>query len=147
MSFGIAQASLAYPVMLSREGKTWLARLPDFDDSMTQGKSRAAALDMAADLLETVVSHRIAAGLPVPRPSATRGRPLVQLSTLSAAKLHLRDAFTAAGISQAALARRLGQTPQQVGRLFDLRHRSAMAQIDQAMRTLNRQIVVQVKAT
>ncbi|HEY8874085.1 MAG TPA: hypothetical protein VIM52_13725 [Stellaceae bacterium] len=48
-------------------------------------------------------------------------------------------------MTKAELGRRLGWHAPQVDRLFDLRHRSKIEQIDQALRILGKQLVVSVQ--
>lgn len=137
---------LAWPVDLTPAAEGgFLVVFPDWPGNFSEGDTRAEALAMAADLLETMVSAAVADNQPLPVPSPARRRPLVYLSPLSAAKVRLRDALQSAGLRQAGLARRLGQTPQQVGRLFDLRHKSDLAQLEAAFRALGKQLVVDVK--
>jgi antitoxin HicB len=70
------------------------------------------------------------------------GRPLVSVAPLVAAKAELYRAMRQAGITKSELARRIGISPQQAERLFDLRHASRLDQIESAMRALGRRLVV-----
>jgi antitoxin HicB len=136
--------TLAYPVELASDGDAVMATFPDFD-AVTYGAAREEALAHAADLLETVVSHRLAEGLDLPRPSPAKGRPVVNLPALSAAKALLNLELRAAGIAKAELARRLGWHMPQVMRVLDLRHKSSLEAIEAALRALGKTIVVGVK--
>jgi antitoxin HicB len=91
------------------------------------------------------VSHRLAEGLDLPRPSPAKGRPVVNLPALSAAKALLNLELRAAGIAKAELARRLGWHMPQVMRVLDLRHKSSLEAIEAALRALGKTIVVGVK--
>ena len=77
---------VAYPVELEPDDSSVKAEFPDFGTGVTYGKTREKALANAADLLETMISHRVAEGMDLPRPSPARGRPLVYLQPLAAAK-------------------------------------------------------------
>lgn len=137
---------MAWPLKITpaKEGG-YFASFPDWPANFTEGETRAEVMEMAADLLETMVSSAVARDEPIPAPSPAKRRPLIYLSPLSAAKVRLREALKAAGLRQADLARRLKQTPQQTGRLFDLRHKSDLAQLEAAFRALGKQIVIDVK--
>lgn len=134
--------TLAYPAAVARDGKSYMVTFPDFGTGATHGETREEALGFAADLLETIVSAYVANGRALPKPSPARGRPLVHLAPLEAAKALLYLEFRRAGISKAALARRLGWAMPQVMRVFDLRHRSGIEQIEAAMRALGKSLVV-----
>lgn len=70
--------------------------------------------------IETMVANYMAEGWDLPAPSAPAGRPLVRLAPLVAAKAEVYRAMRAAGVSKAELARRVGVSPQQAQRLFDI---------------------------
>ena len=78
---------LQYPTVLRRDDNdTWLVTFPDFDDAVTFGETPDEALDHAVDALETVIVSRMKHKLDVPTPSPARGRPLVAIPPLIAAK-------------------------------------------------------------
>jgi antitoxin HicB len=78
---------LAYPAHLGAEGDGgYVVTFPDFGVGVTQGDDREEALAQAADLLETMVANYMAEGWDLPEPSPVRGRPLVRLVPLAAAK-------------------------------------------------------------
>jgi antitoxin HicB len=138
---------LAYPVQLEVEGDGgYVVTFPDFGIGATQGESFDEALVQAADLLETMVANYMAEGWDLPAPSAVAGRPLVRLAPLVAAKAEVYRAMRAAGVSKAELARRVGVSPQQAQRLFDIRHASRLDQIDAALAALGRRLVVTTEA-
>ena len=118
----------------------------DFAIGVTQAENREEVLAQAADLLETMVANYMAEGWDLPAPSAPGGRPLVRLAPLVAAKAEVYRAMRAAGISKAELARRIGISPQQTQRLFDVRRASRLDQIDAALAALGRRLVVMTEA-
>lgn len=139
--------SLAWPVTLDpAEEGGFNVNFPDFPEGFTQGDSRDEALAQAADLLETMVANYMAEGWDLPAPSAAAGRPLVRLAPLVAAKAEVYRAMRAAGVSKAELARRVGVSPQQARRLFDIHHASRLDQIDAALAALGRRLVVTTEA-
>src|SRR5271167_35729 len=139
--------SLAYPAHLDpAEEGGFIVTFPDFRVGVTQGDDRQEALAQAADLLETMVANYMAEGWDLPAPSAAAGRPLVRLAPLVAAKAEIYRAMRAAGVSKAELARRVGVSPQQARRLFDIHHASRLDQIDAALAALGRRLVVTTEA-
>jgi antitoxin HicB len=134
---------LAYPAQLrAEENRGFVVTIPDLGEGAAQGYSLDEALVQAADLLETMVANYMAEGRDLPVPSAAAGRPLVRLAPLVAAKAEVYRAMRAAGVSKAELARRVGVSPQQAQRLFNIRHASRLDQIDAALAALGRRLVV-----
>lgn len=149
--------SLTYPVQLDPEedGRGVTISFPDlfvehrgihYAGGYSHAASREDELNVAADLLATVLCNLYAEGVPIPPPSPSKGRPIVSLDPLTAAKLELWRALYEADITQAELARRLGIAPQQVARLFNLDHASRIDQIEAALRALGRRLVVTSEA-
>ncbi|HJU18434.1 MAG TPA: hypothetical protein VJ770_18440 [Stellaceae bacterium] len=72
-------------------------------------------------------------------------RRSVHLPPLTKAKVELYRAVRAGDISKTELARRLGWHGLQVDRLLDLRHRSAIDQIERAPHVLGKRLVIDVE--
>ena len=98
----------------------------------------------AEDLLETALSFYTDDGLPVPKPTPAKGRPIVYPRPLVAAKLALHDAMLAAGMSNVELGHRLGLDDKAVRRVRDPLHRSHIGQIEAALRLLGKRLEVRV---
>ena len=140
-------AALAHPARLDPEPEGgFTVTFPDFGFGVTYGATREEALRQAADLLETIVANCLAEGWDVPSPSPARGRPLVPLEPLVAAKVELYRTMRAAGITKADLARRIGIAPQQVQRLFDTNHASRIDQLAAAFAALGRRLIITSEA-
>jgi len=140
-------AELAYPAQLEpQEDGGYVVTFPDFGIGVTQGDTREEALEQAADLLETMVANYMAEGWDLPAPSRAAGRPLVRLAPLVAAKAEVYRAMRAQGISKAELARRIGVSPQQAQRLFDIHHASRLDEIESALAALGRRLIVTTDA-
>jgi len=146
-------ASLAYPVQLDPDPEDggFTVSFPDlfieyggrhYGGGFSEGDTRDEALARAGDLLASLLETLLYDSAPVPPPSPAAGRPLVRVDPLTTAKLELVCALTTARMSKAALARRMGVSPQQVQRLFDLDHASRLDQIEAALRALGRRLVV-----
>jgi antitoxin HicB len=136
--------------LLGQCGSTRLKRavsyFPDFPEGWSEGDDREEALAQAADLLETMVANYMAEGWDLPEPSLARGRPLVRLAPLVAAKAEVFRAMRQAGMDKPELARRLGITAEAVDRLFSIHHHTGLDQIEAALAALGRKLVVSVES-
>lgn len=134
-----------YPVVVERDGRSYVAHFPDCPQAHTIGATKADALSHAADALETAFIALMSDRRDLPRPSPARGRSTVTLPPLSAAKIGLYRAMRAAGVTKAGLARQLRWHPPQIDRLLDLRHASRLELIDEALRALGKQLAVGIQ--
>ena len=122
-----------------------LAQFIDVPEAHTFGASEAeAGGDHALDCLIAGLGGYIKLGRAIPEPSPARGRPVVILPPLVAAKLALYQAMRAERITRTELARHLGVQENAVRRLLDLDHRSHLDQIDRALAALGRRLEVRV---
>ena len=119
-----------------------IVNFPDLPNGWSQGETRGEALAQAEDLLDEMILGRMAHNEDVPRPSSRKGRPVVALPALTAAKFEAYRAMRAAGLNKRQLAERLGWQPSQVTRLFDGRHAWRLDQIEAALNALGRRLVV-----
>jgi antitoxin HicB len=117
---------------------------PDVPEVITEGDTAAKARARAEDALVTALSFYTDDAKPLPTPSAARGRPVARVPPLVAAKLALRDAMLATGISNVELGRRLDLEEKAVRRLRDPLHRSHIGQIEAALRLLGKRLEVWV---
>jgi antitoxin HicB len=133
----------AYPVTLEHE-PDGSAVTASFDGlpGATWGGTEAEALARAQDLLVTALSFFTDDGQPTPDPPAAKGRPVVAVPGLVAAKLALHDAMLAAGISNVELGRRIGLDEKAVRRLRDPLYRSHIGGVETALRALGRRLEV-----
>ncbi|CAH2606281.1 putative Antitoxin HicB 2 (plasmid) [Rhodovastum atsumiense] len=132
----------AYPATLeSDDGSIAVSfdRLP----GSTWGATEGEALTRAEDLLVTALSTFVEAGKPIPAPPAAKGRPVVGVPSLVAAKLALHGAMLAAGISNVELGHQIGLDERAVRRLRDPLHRSHIGSVETALRALGRRLEVQ----
>jgi antitoxin HicB len=125
----------------------FIITIPDFGWGVSQGDTEEEALQMAIALLQTLVREHIRSGQALPRPTRPRGRRsrMIRLPALQAAKAELYRAFLESGNRKADLARRLGVPKTSVDRLFDLRHRSRLDQIEAAFKALGKDITIYVQ--
>lgn len=135
-----------YPIVLEPDDNdTLLVICPDLPEVTTFGATRDEALHSAADAIEEALAARMAHHEDIPAPSAARGRAVLTLPPLSVAKVELYRATRVAGMTKADLARRLGWHAPQVDRLFDLRHRSKIEQVEQALHAVGKRLVVSIQ--
>ena len=137
----------AYPYELAQQPEGgFTVTFPDVPEAITQGDTEGEAAAMAEDALVTALSFYTDEDERLPRPSAARGRPLAYVLLLAAAKLALHDAMLAAGVSNVALARKLGTDEKAVRRLRDPLHHSKIDQIDAAPRVLGKRMGIVIEA-
>lgn len=125
----------SYPIQLDPEPDASAVNLsfPDVPGALTFGDDETEALAMAEDCLVAALRGYMKLGKAVPTPSPARGRPVVALPSLAAAKLALYGAMREARVSNVELARRLGVTENVVRKLLDLDHRSHIGQVEAAL--------------
>jgi len=135
-----------YPIELKPDDNgTLLVTCPDLPEVTSFANTMADAEKRAADAIEEALAARIAHHDEIPPPSAASGRQVAMLPPLTVAKTELYRAACTAGVTKAELARRLSWHAPQVDRLFDLRHRSKIEQIEQALRAVGKRLVVGVQ--
>jgi antitoxin HicB len=138
---------MRYPLDLRPDQNgTIIAQAIDIPGALTLGNDEADAVEQAADALITLFAYLMAEGEPIPQPSSPqRDQPYAVLPPTVAAKLAIYEAMRHQGLSQAALAERLGCDPRQVRRLLDLDHASTLAQLERALAALGKRLVLEVK--
>jgi antitoxin HicB len=139
---------LQYPVVLQRDDNdTWLVTFPDFDDAVTFGEAPDEALAHAVDALETVIISRMKHNRAVPTPSPARGRPLVVIRPLIAAKALLYKELKEQKVWINELARRLGCEYPVAHRLLDVSRKTQVDQIARALQALGRRVIIGMEPT
>jgi antitoxin HicB len=146
ISVWIGECSVHYPLVIEPDdNETLLVTCPDLPELTTFGEDEANALQHAGDAIEEALAARMARHESIPRPSPLRGRRAAVLPPLTVAKVGLYQAMREAGIGKAELGGRLGCHGPQIDRLLDLRHRSKIEQIDQALRAVGKVLVLSVQ--
>lgn len=142
----------AYPCVVVRdeEEKRATGRLaynvtfPDVHGANTGGWSWEEALEMAQDCLGTALGMYVKAREDIPVPSSLGGgQIMVSVALIVAAKLALYTAMRELGISNVALASRLGLQENAVRRLIDPGHRSHISSVERALRAIGRSLVLE----
>ena len=120
-------------------------RFPDVPGARTWGDDETEALALAQDCLVTALYGCVRFGEPIPKPGPARGRPMIPVPPLVAAKLALYSALREQGVSEAELARRLGVGAKAVAALLDLKRRTYLGQLERALAELGVQLEVSVR--
>ena len=136
----------SYPVRLAPDDNdTVLATFPDVAEAVTFGDDDDDALMHAVDALLTALAHRIDEGREIPAPTRPgRGKPLVDLPPLAAAKVALYRTMREQGISKAALARRMDIQAPQIDRLLGLYRASRLEHVNRALAALGKRLAIEV---
>ena len=118
----------------------------DLPECLTGGEDEEEALFEAQDALEEAIAGRIddAESIPVPSP-ALPGEYPVTVPTNMAAKAAFALAFRRSGLSHGAVAQRLGTDEESVRRMLDPRHDTPASRLNEALRVLGSELVVEVR--
>lgn len=117
---------------------------PDIPEAITCGWSWEEAMEMAEDCLGASLSFYVDRREDIPKPSPVAdGQTLVPVPLIVAAKLTLYTAMRRQGITNVALAARLGVHENAVRRLVNPNHRSHISQVEKALRAVGRSLVVE----
>jgi antitoxin HicB len=121
----------------------WLVRFPGIPEALTEGETEEEARASAVDCVIAALEGYMKAGKPLPRRGAGHtGRDRAILPSLVTAKLAVYETMRARGWSKLKLAKQLGMPENSVRRLLDLRHRSHMWIIDEALAKMNAELSI-----
>jgi antitoxin HicB len=136
-----------YPAELDPEpdGSAVNLCFPDVPGARTWGDDQAEALALAEDCLVTALYGCVRYGEPIPRPSPAKGRPMIAVPPLVAAKLALYTAMREQGVDAPELARRIGISDKVVQSMLHLKRRTHIAHLERALAHLGVQLEVSVR--
>ena len=121
----------------------WLVRFPGVPEALTEGETRAEALENAQDCLVAALVGYMKLGRPLPRDGAGHaGAYRAVLPSLVTAKLAVYETMRLRGWSKTRLARELGVPENSVRRLLDPHHNSHMGIIDDALGKMQAQLAI-----
>lgn len=134
----------AYPVSLDRDetGRV-VASFPDVPEALCDGVSEAEALAEARHALRAALVGYVRERRGLPRPSSRCTGAVIALPPLVAAKLALYQAMLQQGVTNVALAERLGLTEGAIRRLVDPNHASRIEKIEAALEALGAAVVLE----
>ena len=145
----------AYPCNIVRDEEeeratgreAYTVTFPDVYGANTGGWSWEEALEMAKDCLGVALGMYVKARENIPAPSPlAEGQVLVSVAPIVAAKLALYAAMREQGVTNVALAGRLGLHENAVRRLLDPGHRSHITSVERALEAVGRSLVVEDRA-
>ena len=136
-----------YPAQLCQYSENEIVvSFRDVPHCYTSGEDIAEALLEAEDALEEAIAGHINRGDSIPVPSAPLpGEYPVPLPVDTAAKAALTLAFRASGLTRVELAKRLSVHDRVVRRMLDPRHGTSVNRINDALRVLGKQAVLEVQ--
>ncbi|MCA1778203.1 MAG: type II toxin-antitoxin system HicB family antitoxin [Xanthomonadaceae bacterium] len=134
-----------YPVTLVQDEQgQYVVTSPDVPEAITDGASQQQALREMGEALGAALAGYAIEGRDIPTPSEPEpGQRLVPVAPLVAAKLALRTALREEGMTNVALADRLGVTEGAVRRLVDPDHASRLDRVVIALAAIGRGLVVE----
>lgn len=113
----------------------------DIPEALTQGNTLDEAVTMATDALLTAIEFYFEDRRPVPAASqAQAGERLVALPPGMTAKVLLLNELITQGVSNTALAQRMGTTKQEVNRIVDLGHATKIDTLARALAALGKHL-------
>ena len=135
-----------YPAKLTADaGGGFVVTFRDVPEAITQGETRADALDEAAGALQAALEARIMDVLDIPEPSRPRrGEHPVAVPVQTALKAALYLAMQEHGISRSELARRLGVDEKEARRMLDPYHPTKAERLERALSVLGKQVELRV---
>lgn len=133
-----------YPYETEADGRSLLVHFPDVPGALTQVDPGEDLQELARDCLVAALGGYVERHSEIPRPSRSRGGLTVTLDIMTSAKLALACAMVDAGISNVALAARLGVTEKVVRRLLDPDHASQIRKLEIALAQLDRRLALSV---
>lgn len=135
-----------YPYELHEDPPGFYISFPDVPGALTsdgtEASTRAGALDCLVTALEGCINFREE----IPLPSQPKdGQETIILPPLIAAKLALYEGMRTLKMTNVAMADRLGVSETVVRRMLDLRHRSHIGQIENALSITGKRLIVLVQ--
>jgi antitoxin HicB len=135
----------AYPVKVVREKNgNCFATSRDVPEALTEGDDVNTCLQAMSEALGAALAGYSLAGHLLPVPSTARAREhMVPVAPLVAAKLSLRSAMQTQGVSNVALAQRLGVSEGLIRRLVNPDHASKLEGVLQALLELGHMLTIE----
>jgi antitoxin HicB len=136
--------AFGYRYTLQRQSNGWwLVRFPGIPEALTEGETEAEARANAVDCVIAAIEGYMKTGKKLPRQGAADSGPnRAVLPSLVTAKLAVYETMRARGWSKLRLAKELGMPENSVRRLLDLRHRSHLWIIDEALAKMHAELSI-----
>lgn len=139
---------MEYLAVLTREGQNTLVAFPDCPGCQTFGRTRSKAVANAREAVEGWLEAHLVSGDAPPKPLRRRiaGKEsiAVPVSPILAVRLQLRWARQELGLTQAALAARIGVTRQQVALLESPDSNVTLRTLERVARAMHLRLEIQL---
>jgi len=138
---------MKFSVKLTHTEGVVMVTCPDLPEFTSVGDNDNEALANAVDGIETTLQMYMQDRRDIPSASrAKKGYVTVALPPLAVAKVGLYEAMKEQGMRKADLARKMDMHMPQIDRLLDLRHKSKLEQVSDALAAVGRRIELTVLA-
>jgi len=107
-----------YRATVVKSGKHWLVSFADCEGCLTEGESRAEALENSKEALEGWLEAQLVQGNSPPQPRSRKG-DAIDVAPLLSAVLQIRWRREELELTQGQLAKRAGVSQQQIAKLED----------------------------
>lgn len=136
---------MKYPAMIQPTEDGYVVQFKDIPEAITQGDTFEEAVEMAEDALLTALSFYFEDNRSIPAPSApAASETLIDLPLSASIKVALLNTLLETRVSQSGLAKRMGNTPQQVARIVKLTHTTKIDTLAAAFKALGRELTISV---
>ncbi len=135
-----------YPYELYEDPPGFYISFPDVPGALTSDATEADTKAGALDCLITALEGCIRLRKEIPLPSQPEdGQDTIILPPLIAAKLALYNEMITLKITNVAMADKLGVSETVIRRMLDLRHRSHIGHVENALAILGKRLLVSVQ--
>ncbi|WP_119344651.1 type II toxin-antitoxin system HicB family antitoxin [Facilibium subflavum] len=121
----------------------YLVTFPDVPEAVTTVDSLDDLQAQAIDALISAFDFYIGNKKPIPIPKKAN-KEFIILPTTLASKIYLYNEWLASNLKKVDIANKMGMKPSNLERLFNLRYRSKMEAIEQAINILGKHLDVQI---
>ncbi|RUO47517.1 type II toxin-antitoxin system HicB family antitoxin [Pseudidiomarina donghaiensis] len=135
---------MKYPVIIEKDGQTFMSRFIDIPEALTCGDTYEEALIEAQDALITAFEFYFEDQRPVPMPSPVGNSPYVTVPASVWAKVLLLNTMLSERISQAELAKRMGSRKQEMQRIINLGHNTKIDTLNKALEAMDKHLTLSV---
>lgn len=135
---------MKYPVIIEKDGETYMARFLDIPEALTCGDTYEDALREAQDALITAFEFYFEDQRPVPLPSQLESESYVTVPASVWAKVLLLNTMLSQRITQAELAKRMGSRKQEMQRIINLGHNTKIDTLNKALEAMGKQLTITV---
>lgn len=119
------------------DNQTFLITSPDFPEVTTFAETKNDIIKMGWAAIEEAICARMYDKKPIPAPHKTIKGNGVRVPILTLLKIALYNEVLAGGQKRYGFGKKLGLSPSQTERLFDIRYQTKLKDIEEAFSALN----------